>query len=46
MQTKFPAGKLYGKNLKTRQIEGLRLAEVSYPAGVVGAVRRKLKARN
>lgn len=33
MQTKLPAGKLYGKNLKTRQIAGLRLAEVSYPAG-------------
>jgi AraC family transcriptional regulator len=30
---KLPPGKLYGRNLKTRQIAGLRLAEVVYPAG-------------
>jgi AraC family transcriptional regulator len=33
MQTKLPAGKLYGSNLKTRQVAGLRLAEVAYCAG-------------
>jgi AraC family transcriptional regulator len=30
---KLPPGKLYGRNLKTRQVAGLRLAEVVYPAG-------------
>lgn len=30
---KLPAGKLFGKNLKTRQVAGLRLAEVLYPPG-------------
>ena len=30
---KLPAGKLYGRNLKARQVAGLRLAEVAYPAG-------------
>jgi AraC family transcriptional regulator len=30
---KLPAGKLYGMNLKTRQVPGLRLAEVVYPLG-------------
>src|SRR6266850_3964408 len=33
MQMKLPPGKLYGRNLKTRQISGLRLAEVVYPPG-------------
>ncbi len=33
MQMKLPPGKLYGRNLKTRQIAGLRLAEVVYPVG-------------
>jgi AraC family transcriptional regulator len=32
MQMKLPAGKLYGRNLKTRQVAGLRLAEIVYPA--------------
>ena len=32
-QMKLPPGKLYGRNLKTRQIAGLRLAEVVYSAG-------------
>src|SRR6267142_4351307 len=32
-QMKLPPGKLYGRNLKTRQVAGLRLAEVLYPAG-------------
>jgi len=30
-QMKLPPGKLYGRNLKARQIAGLRLAEVVYP---------------
>ena len=30
---KLPPGKLYGRNLKTREVAGLRLAEVVYPAG-------------
>ena len=30
---KLPPGKLYGRNLKTRQIAGLRLAEIVYPRG-------------
>jgi len=30
---KLPPGKLYGRNLKARQIAGLRLAEVVYPTG-------------
>ncbi len=32
-QMKLPPGKLYGRNLKTRQVAGLRLAEVVYPPG-------------
>jgi AraC family transcriptional regulator len=30
---KLPPGKLYGRNLKTRQVAGLRLAEIVYPSG-------------
>ena len=30
---KLPPGQLYGRNLKTRQIAGLRLAELVYPNG-------------
>jgi AraC family transcriptional regulator len=30
---KLPPGQLYGRNLKTRRIAGLRLAEVVYPSG-------------
>jgi AraC family transcriptional regulator len=33
MQMKLPPGKLYGRNLKTRQVAGLRLAEIVYPPG-------------
>jgi AraC family transcriptional regulator len=33
MQIKLTPGKLYGRNLKTRQVAGLRLAEVVYSPG-------------